>query len=170
MLRELLIGGLTVVVIVVWAETELHGGHAALGGALCQSNARQVGIALFMYAADYDGKLPAKAGNFTGLIASTRPYLRDDSRYHCPVPGLSARNRPVGFRVPLLYQGLPVAGGWPDPYLARRIAEPDATVLLFETDTDEGAEIAPVYRHSGGAVCLTLSGQAMWAQNLRQAK
>jgi hypothetical protein len=169
-LREVMIACLIVGIIFLFAESELRGSRATLRGALCQSNARQVGLALFMYAADYDGKLPTSAGSFAGLVGGTRPYLRDDSRYHCPESGDSTQGRPVGFRVPLLYEGLPIAGGWPDPYVGSRIAEPASTLLLFETDMDRSVEIAPAYRHSGGAVCLALSGQAFWAANLRNHK
>lgn len=170
MLRDVLIGSLVVGITVLFVQNHLQINQAIYRGALCQTNARQVGMALFMYAADYDGKLPASAGSFAGLTSSTRPYLRDDSRFHCPQPGVTAQDRPVGFRTPGLYAGLPIAGGWPDPYLGGRAADPAHTVLLFESETDRSAAIAPSYRHSGGAVCLLFSGQTAWVQDLRSPK
>lgn len=169
-LRELLIGSVIVGVIALFVETQMGAGHATWRGALCQSNARQVGVALFMYAADYDGKLPTNAGSFDGLVTSTRPYLRDDSRFTCPETSASDGRRKVGFRTPSRYAGLPIAAGWPDPYLEGRPAVPQDTILLYESYTDQDAQIAPSYRHNGGAVCLLFTGQTTWVQNLRPPK
>jgi hypothetical protein len=169
-LRDVLIGSLILGITILLVEMQMQSNAAIYRGALCQTNARQVGMALFMYAADYDGNLPASSGSFAGLVAGTRPYLRDDSRFHCPQTGVTAQDGPVAFRTPGRYAGLPAAGGWPDPYLNGRTADPAHTILLFESATDRGPEIAPSYRHSGGAVCLMFSGQSAWVQDLRPQK
>ena len=169
-LREVLIGSLIVGILVLFVETHLLSIRGTTRGAFCQSNARQVGIALFMYAADYDGKLPSNAGSFTGLVASTRPYLRDDSIYNCPETGTSPEMGPVGFRVPPRYVRLPITAGWPDPYLNGQTADPGRTILLFEAASDRSAQIDPVYRHSGGMVCLMFTGQSAWEPDLRPQK
>lgn len=166
-LRDVVIGCVIVGTVLVFVETHLAGIQATSRGAFCQTNQRQIGIALNMYAADYDGRLPMDAGRFQGLIGATRPYMRNDSRYTCPETGRSAEMVPVGYRVPPLYAGRPIVGGWPDPYLHGLIAEPNRTILLFESPTDTGTEITPTYRHSGGAICLMLTGQTAWEEDLR---
>lgn len=169
-LRNVLIGAVVAGTVLSLVETQMAGGHAVRRMAICQSNARQTGVALFMYAADYDGRLPASAGSFAGLVDSTRPYLRDNVRYRCPDMEAAIPANKGGFRVPPLYAGLSILGGWPDPYLGGRIAEPWSTILLFESDTDQGTAIVPAYRHSGGAVCLGLTGQSQWVRDLRAAR
>ena len=122
-----------------------------------------------MYAADYDGKLPPTAGSFVGIVHSTRPYLRDSSPYYCP-ENASTGTMKLSYRTPALYAGLPIAAGWSDPYLRGQAADPARTVLLYESDTDRDARIAPSYRHNGGAVFLMFTGQAALLQNLRRAR
>lgn len=165
--REIVIGSLIVGTVLLLVENQLRSNRAIWRGALCQSNARQVGMALFMYAADYDGKLPIQAGSLVGMVSATRPYLRDDSRFQCPETGVSAPDGPVGWLTPGRYAGLPIAAGWPDPYLHGRLAQPGDTVLLYEAETDRSPDISPAYRHSGGAICLLFSGQSFWMRDLR---
>lgn len=169
-LRNVMIGAVVAGTIFFLFATQVAGGRAVRRMAVCQSNARQTGVALFMYAADYDGRLPTSAGSFVGLVDSTRPYLRASVLYRCPETEAGLQIKKGGFRVPPLYAGLPILGGWPDPYLGGRIAEPWSTILLFESDTDDGTGIAPAYRHNGGAVCLGLTGQAQWVRDLRPSK
>jgi hypothetical protein len=169
-LREVLVGILMFGIALVFVQAQLQGMQATKGGAFCQSNARQVGIALFMYAADYDGKLPANAGSFAGLVHSTQPYLRDDSRFHCPENSDAASQGRASFRVPALYAGRPIAGGWPDPYVKGQAAQPDHTILLYESAKDTNTAITPSYRHSGGAVCLMFTGQSAWVPNLSSTR
>ncbi len=169
-LRDVLIGSLIVGVTTLFVEIQVGSSHATARGALCQSNARQVGIALFMYAADYDGKLPSDAGSFIGIVNSAHPYMRDYSRFYCPETNTTSRSRKLGFRTPRLYAGLPIASGWPDPYLGGKIADPERTILLYESNTDEGAEVLPSYRHNGGAVCLLFTGQTCWEADLTPRK
>ena len=169
-LRDILICSLIVGTTLLLVETQLRGSDAVWRGTLCQSNSRQVGMALFMYAADYDGRLPASAGSFTGMMTSARPYLRDDSRFHCPETGAAQSADSVGFLTPGLYAGLPIAAGWPDPYLGGKTAEPGSTVLLYEARSDRSTAIAPAYRHSGGAVCLLFTGQSFWVRDFRPSK
>lgn len=166
LVRDVLIGSLIIGLCVVFVEMQWRGNRATWRGALCQSNARQVGLALFMYAADYDGKLPAAAGSFTGLVTAARPYLRDSSRFYCPETDAASGGRRLSFRTPALYAGRPVAAGWPDPYLGGQPADPARTILLYESNTDQGTAIEPSYRHNGGAVCLIFTGQAAWEQDL----
>ena len=47
-IRDVLIGSLIVGIGLLFVETHLHVNQATWRGALCQSNARQVGVALFM--------------------------------------------------------------------------------------------------------------------------
>lgn len=165
-LRDVLIGCLCIGILVMLVEMQIQANRGTAGGAFCQTNQRQIGIALFMYAADYDGKLPISAGSFQGLVSSTSPYMRDDSRYRCPETANSPQLGTVGYRIPPLYAGKPIAGGWPDPYLNGQPADPNRTILLFESATDTGTQINPAYRHSGGAICLIMTGQTAWEQDL----
>ena len=165
-LRDVLVCSLIVCVTLVFVDAHLRVNQAIWRGALCQGNARQVGMALFMYAEDFDGKLPAVAGSFNGIFNSTRPYLRDTSRYYCPALGGTSGSIKLGFRTPALYAGKSIAGGWPDPYLNGRPAAPWQTILMYESDTDQGTAIQPSYRHNGGAVLLMFTGQAAQQQKL----
>jgi hypothetical protein len=166
-LRDVLIGSLIVGLSVLFVETHLNINQAIWKGALCQSNARQVGLALYMYAADYDEHLPPNAGSFDGLVSSTHPYLRDYSRFYCPKTNVSRWSRKLGFRVPALYAGRTISAGWSDPYLGGQPADPARTILLYESDSDADSAIVPSYRHNGGAVCLLFTGQTAIEQDTR---
>jgi type II secretory pathway pseudopilin PulG len=47
----------------------------------CRGNLHQLGMALQMYARDYDGRLPAQHNDFRGLLT---PYVNDLLVFRCP--------------------------------------------------------------------------------------
>jgi prepilin-type N-terminal cleavage/methylation domain-containing protein len=47
----------------------------------CRGNLHQIGLALQMYARDYDGRLPAQHNDFRGLLT---PYVNDLLVFRCP--------------------------------------------------------------------------------------
>lgn len=47
----------------------------------CLSNMKQQGLALLLYAQDYDGQLPLKS---SGWMDSIRPYIKNEEMFHCP--------------------------------------------------------------------------------------
>ena len=169
-LRDLLIGSLILGICVLFVATKRQVNQSIWRGAICQSNVRQVGVALFMYAADYDGALPPGAGSFRGLATSTSPYMRDNSRYYCPNNTITPGNRRLTYRTPARYAGLPISGLWPDPYLGGKPVDPERTILVYETYFDEDAAIRPAYRHNGGAICLLFTGQTTTFQKLESSK
>jgi len=169
-LRDLLIGSLILGICVLFVATNMQVNQSIWRGAICQSNVRQVGVALFMYAADYDGALPPGAGTFMGLATSTRPYMRDASRYYCPNNDPTPGNRRLTYRTPARYAGLPISGLWPDPYLDGKPVDPERTILIYETYFDTDPAIRPAYRHNSNAICLLFTGQTTTFQKLESSK
>jgi prepilin-type processing-associated H-X9-DG protein len=49
----------------------------------CASNLKQIGLALQMYAEDYEGRLP----DATTFMTAIMPYLRNERCFHCPEDG-----------------------------------------------------------------------------------
>lgn len=49
----------------------------------CLSNYHQIGLAIHMYATDFDDATPPDGGSFTGLIADGFPYTHSRSPHLC---------------------------------------------------------------------------------------
>ncbi len=170
-LKEVLIVFALIAVLALFFQHERSEDSSIHTAALCQGNMRQLGLSLYMYAADYDERLPIQAGSFAGLVSSTSPYLRDGSCFHCPAEGAETRSvHATSYRMPPLYAGLPITGEWPDPYLQQAPADPARTLLLFETTQDQEAQITPLYRHTGATVYLTLLGRPGMTLKLHPSK
>jgi prepilin-type processing-associated H-X9-DG protein len=115
-------------------------GNAAQAG--CVANAKQIGLAMMMYAQDYDERFPNPAKWHTGAM----PYIRNEDVFHCPADKASgtsyAFNRNLGL-MPLT-----------------KIARPSETIMAFESTLhaydafdlkgDVGASLPRPPRHDDG--------------------
>lgn len=130
----------------------------------CLSNYHQVGLAVQQYAADFDDHTPPDGGSFSGLVADCLPYTRSTAVFACPDDFDRIREGRAGtYRMPSLYQGLPLSCGWPDPYAAGRVSRSSTTFLCYEAEQDYAeSEVLPTYRHHGGAQILFFDGHARW--------
>ena len=54
--------------------------------ALCQSNLKQIGLAMSQYTMDYDKRMPnvSLSGEAYGWADALQPYLKSTALYHCP--------------------------------------------------------------------------------------
>ncbi len=132
--------------------------------ASCLSNYHQVGIAIQMYAQDFDDKTPANGGSFGGLIQDSVPYIHTSSVFVCPDDyDRDEEGRAGSYRVPSLYQGKPLSCGWTNPYVANDVTTASTTTLSYEAEQDFAqAPIVPTYRHSNGTQVLFFDGHAKW--------
>ena len=130
----------------------------------CLANYHQIGQAIPMYASDYDGVTPPDGGSFTGLIADSRPYIKNDGIFICPDDfDRQEERRPGSYRMPSLYQGKLLSCGWPDPYNPTVLTQPADTTLTYEAEQDYAeAAIRPTFRHQNGAQVLYFDGHAKW--------
>ncbi len=130
----------------------------------CLANYHQIGQAIHMYASDYDGITPPDGGSFAGIIADSRPYIKNDGLFVCPDDfDRAAEGRPGSYRMPSRYQGKPLSCGWNDPYDPATIAQPANTTLTYEAEQDYAdAAIRPTFRHQNGAQLLYFDGHAKW--------
>ena len=121
------------------------------GGPSCSSNIKQVGLALLVYAQDWDNVLPGE--DWADQIL---PYLQNPQVFVCP-----ARTRlPVGYAM--------------NRELAHRdvntISRPEETVLVFDSDLGGsnpigGPEAVPEYGVHGSGLNLCLAnGHMRWAR------
>jgi prepilin-type processing-associated H-X9-DG protein len=63
----------------------------------CQSNLKQIGLALAQYGQDYDSRLPpAKVGTHLGWTDATQPYLKSWQIFRCPEVLNNPRLKAVG--------------------------------------------------------------------------
>lgn len=111
--------------------------------ATCESNLKELNLALLMYATDHDERFPAEGVNWDEVL---KPYFSSEELLECP----SDTERPS-------YQlNPPVRGlGWSQiRYLAQ-------TVSIFESD--DGGNV--VYRHMDGANFAFTDGHVKWYQS-----
>ena len=130
----------------------------------CLANYHQIGQAIHLYAADYDGITPPDGGSFSGIIADSRPYIKNDSLFTCPDDfDRVEEGRPGSYRMPSRYQGKPLSCGWPDPYEPTTLTQPTSATLTYEAEQDYAeAAIRPTFRHQNGAQLLYFDGHAKW--------
>lgn len=142
----------------------------------CVSNLKQIGTALTMYTADYDGTYTRGqywpwTGEYTWINA-VEPYVKNENIFRCP----SARGA-LGYGYNITYWG---AGDAYDgmhgindtwPVTETQVAEPSATIWVvdFENYFGCGEEFgiqAPVWRHNDGANILFVDGHVKWMNNI----
>jgi prepilin-type N-terminal cleavage/methylation domain-containing protein/prepilin-type processing-associated H-X9-DG protein len=155
----------------------------------CNSNERQIGLALTMYAGDYDDLLPVyifRATPFYEWPDAVQPYLRNVQVLVCPTsePGGFPDPRPrcdwsYGLNLYLIWApGSPT----PDPLPTALGAVPEPTRTLLGTDGLGASGLWPFWfkadpsvrghhdvsaRHNGGPNCLYVDGHVKWRE--RQA-
>jgi len=134
----------------------------------CLSNYHQIGLAIHMYASDFDDATPPNGGSFTGLLADCFPYTHEARLFVCPDDFDRLHERRDGsYRMASLYQGLPLSCGWPDPYVPAVIARPATTTLAYEAEQDFAqSAITNTFRHSGGTQILLFDGHARWLKGI----
>ncbi len=136
--------------------------------AACFSNYHQIGLAVQMYSQDADGLTPPNGGSFSGIIADCAPYTHATAVFICPDDyDRTDEGRSGSYRMPSLYQGLPLDCGWGDPYRPGVTAQPATTTLAYEAERDFAqSPVVPTYRHSGGTQALRFDGHARWIKGL----
>lgn len=136
----------------------------------CLSNYHQIGLAIHQYAGDDDDKTPPNGGSFGGLIADCYPYTHSTAIFTCPDDFDRVEEKRAGtYRMASLYQGLPLACGWPDPYdpSGRTLAQPTKTTLAYEAEQDfSQSPIRPTHRHHGGTQVLMFDGHTKWVKGV----
>ena len=130
----------------------------------CLSNYHQLGVAIQMYAQDNDEKTPVNGGSFLGIIQDNAPYIRNTQVFICPDDSDRKEEQRAGsYRMPSLYQGLPLSCGWLNPYVAGETTVTSTTTLAYEAEQElNQAAIVPTYRHSKGTQVLFFDGHARW--------
>lgn len=130
----------------------------------CLENYHQIGVALHLYAQDSDDLTPVDGGSFSGIIQDCAPYTHSSRMFICPDDDdYVAEGRAGSYRMPSLYQGLPISGGWQNPYVGGQAADVATTTLTYEAEQDfVSAPIIPTYRHGSGTQALYFDGHARW--------
>ncbi len=114
---------------------------------MCQSNLKEVGMAMLMYTQDYDQTYPP-ANLWCDL---TRPYVQKPDTFRCP----SARSLRSGYAMNSALSASSI----------NDIDEPNDTVLLFDADRGwnaAGGKDLLVNRHLSGANYATATGRTVW--------
>lgn len=138
--------------------------------AACMSNYHQIGLAIHMYATDYDDFTPPNGGSFSGIVADCDPYTKNSAIFTCPDDYDRTKEARAGsYRMASLYQGLPLSCGWKDPYTPTITAEPTTTTLAYEAEQDYAqSPIVPTYRHSGGTQLMLFDSHVKWVRGISQ--
>ena len=100
--------------------------------AVCESNAKQIELALLQYSQDHNNTYPASATNYESAL---KPYTMDTERklFHCPDDTPGAESYSLNAKL----QGYPLA----------KMSKPSAVVSVYE-----GKNGKLEFRHSGKAV------------------
>ena len=131
----------------------------------CLSNARQIGLALLMYAHDAGGAFPPRFAETEPVYFYwdlVDPYVKADALWFCPSE--SRRDRQLRHYGLNCYDKYPGDGRFEVGVSGVRVGEignPSGTIALAETDPADEREIAPPYPTPwdiGG----TQSGQWSW--------
>ncbi len=89
--RELLVPTLLDIV----APSTHHGFHRR--SSICQSNLKQIGLALAQYSKDYNAKLPpSKISAGVGWVDVTQPYLKSWQIFRCPEVLANPKSKKIG--------------------------------------------------------------------------
>jgi prepilin-type N-terminal cleavage/methylation domain-containing protein/prepilin-type processing-associated H-X9-DG protein len=138
--------------------------------AACMSNYHQIGLAIHIYATDYDDHTPPNGGSFSGIVADCDPYTHSTKIFVCPDDyDRVTEGRASSYRMASLYQGLPLSCGWKDPYIPTQTAEPASTTLAYEAEQDFAqSPIVPTYRHNGGTQVMMFDGHVKWVKGISQ--
>ncbi|BCM91539.1 hypothetical protein IAD21_03414 [Abditibacteriota bacterium] len=75
-----IIGVLSVILFPVFDRT-----HCYDAGYICRSRQKQIGLAFFQYAQDYDGRLPPVALGAAGWADLLQPYTKGWGAFNCPL-------------------------------------------------------------------------------------
>lgn len=111
----------------------------------CQANVRQLAMAMLMYAADYDERLPA-VERWPSVLD---PYTRVPLLLVCP----AAPHLPCGYAMREALSGA----------CLRTVNDPQSTPMLFETEPGTpGSSSAVAYRHGGGSHFAFVDGHVAW--------
>lgn len=125
--------------------------------AICLSNMKQLGYAMFLYAEKHDGRLP----NASAWVDELVPYQGNGWGYRCP----KNPDKGISYAFNSRLDGLKLDD----------IKSPDDTVMLFESRTGRnrhgGPELFPDEpRHPGGCNILFVSGRAKWIEKSELGK
>jgi prepilin-type N-terminal cleavage/methylation domain-containing protein len=128
--------------------------------ASCESNAKQIGVAMAMYIDANDGRLPKYDNNDLGGSGPTRlmwwdfikPYLRGDRTYRCPAllfsksttSSFGPMNRIWGYGVPVNHLFHEILKNSTDPLKnttphMSSVSRPSRVLLLCDAYTQEGS-------------------------------
>ncbi|MFN3650429.1 MAG: H-X9-DG-CTERM domain-containing protein [Armatimonadota bacterium] len=141
----------------------------------CQRNLKVIGVALQMYAQDYDDRLPSFTDGSVDLRAAIDPYLKDPRIWDCPeTRDRESRRRPVyyGYNyLALAPGGLGIElEGVDRPQDLLVMADANGPGLIPTALEDRYAGTPPEYRHKGGAGCLWLDGHVRWTRPVQLEK
>ena len=134
------------------AQEDNGAGPGGPEAATCQSNLRQIGLAVLMFAQDHDEKLPS-ADKWTDEIM---PYLKNENLLKCP----AAKDLACAYALNQKVAGKRLA----------EIANPATTVLIFESTkgarnySDAMTTLDPQGRHNGGNEFVYTDGHARWVK------
>jgi len=107
----------------------------------CQSNLRQIGLGMLMFAADHGDRLP-DAPRWTEQVL---PYIKNEQLLQCPMDRSRAK---VSYAMNPRYSGA-------NP---KDFEHPEELIVAF--DADETGR--PVARHNDGLDCLFMDGHVKW--------
>lgn len=141
----------------------------------CVANCKQLGLALQIYAQDYDDKIPYGYSSSDGLCWFNRllSYVRNKQIYHCPCAG--GMQQVVSYSVNSNLDGKMLTSG--DPSSLIWLADGYETGTTIEVDgimTDVSPSLAAYpdatvndagqvgYRHNDGAVFTFLDSHVKW--------
>lgn len=122
---------------------------------VCDSNVKQISLALLMYAGDWDQQLPL-AKNWSSAIL---PYFKDRKLLHCPA---DASNAVSSYGMNKVLAGKNIG----------RIKNQAQVVMLYETKhpgtapVGDAKDVASPPRHDGGNNYGYVDGHAMWTRTV----
>ena len=128
--------------------------------AACQSNLKQLALAVMMYCQDYDGKFPPvyDDGSGTRYIWADKifPYVKNEDLFQCP-----AVSRPINGNLQRTLYQMPMMHvfpeGWWHPVSEEEFTHPATTVMILESYNCWWQHYCP--RHNIGHTATTSDGQ-----------